>query len=73
MKKNQTEQDIILTLKYLPSIFNWVELWDKLQDICGTYNKRLNRNKYEISKTTLYKYLNKYCKKLPQGQWEKEF
>lgn len=71
--KSQIEKDIILTLKYLPLIFNLTELWYKLDDTCGMYDKKSNRNKYKISEKTLYKYLNKYCKKLSRGQWTKEY
>lgn len=68
---NKHETAILETLECLPEIFNVTELWNKLQDVCGTYSNKDNRNHYEISNRTLYKYLNKYCIKQPQGQWRK--
>lgn len=71
MTQIQKEKDILLTLDYLPHIFNLIELLSKLDDICGIYNKKFNKNEYKISHKIVYKYLNKYCEKLSQGQWQK--
>lgn len=68
---NKHEKSVLETLEYLPEIFNATELWNKLQDVCGIYSFEDNKNHYIISNKALYKYLNKYCIKQPQGQWKR--
>ncbi len=65
------EKVFINTLQYMPTVFNLYEIWHKIQNIYGIYDKTFNTNRYKISDKTLYKYLKKYCVSVGNGQWEK--
>ena len=63
MSKTKYEKNILKALYYMPEIFNFHDLQNKLQD---------NSKCFKISNPTIYKYMRKYCLLIKNGQWEKD-
>lgn len=59
-------------LEFMPRYFNAFEIWNKLQELSGVYDKKWGRFRFKISDTLLYKYLHKYCQKEGKGQWREK-